>query len=86
MAKYDPINENLQNSPDNEVTLSFKQVEKIIGDKLPPSAYRHQAWWANEAKGNHVHAHAWMDVGWEVETVNQREHWVRFTRKHKFRN
>jgi hypothetical protein len=80
MAKYGPLNEYLQNSSEKEITLSFNQVEKIIGDKLPPSAKKHQAWWANEAEGQHVHAHAWMDAGWKVESVNRTEHWVRFIR------
>ncbi|MBE7435437.1 MAG: hypothetical protein HS100_16095 [Anaerolineales bacterium] len=63
----------------NEVTLSFEQVERIIGNTLPPSAYKYQAWWAN-SRGSHVEAEAWLNAGWRVETVNLREKWVRFVR------
>ncbi len=65
-----------------EITLSFDQVEKIIGAELPPSAFQHSAWWSNEKNGVHVSAHAWMGAGWKVDGVNQKAHWVRFVRKH----
>ena len=82
MAKYDPLKEYLLSLPENknEITLSFEQVEKIIEGKMPYSAYEHRAWWSNEQNGVHVSAHAWMDAGWRVDFVNQREHWVRFVR------
>ena len=85
MAKYDPLKEYLVNLPENqnEITLSFEQIEKIIRDKLPPAAYRHRAWWSNEKHGVHVNAHAWMDAGWKVDTVNLRDNWVRFVRIHQ---
>jgi hypothetical protein len=83
MAKYDPLKLNLINlsKDQNEITLTFEQIEKILEDQLPLSAYRHRAWWSNEEHGVHVNAHAWMDAGWRVDSVNQRERWVRFIRK-----
>ena len=86
MAKYDPLKKYLHDLADgqNEITLSYEQVEKILGAKLPPAAYRHRAWWSNETNGVHVSAHAWMKAGWKVDTVSQREHWVRFVRPHQF--
>ena len=49
--------------------MTFKEVEGVIGRKLPPSAYRHRPWWANEARG-HSHAKAWLDAGFETEQVD----------------
>ncbi|OGO26184.1 MAG: hypothetical protein A2136_08250 [Chloroflexi bacterium RBG_16_54_11] len=84
MAKYDPLNEYLSNlSGKNEITLSFEQVEKIIQAELPYSAYNHRAWWSNEEHGVHVSAKAWMGAGWRVETVNQKDCWVKFIRKQR---
>ena len=86
MAKYDPLKEYLLSLPKDkyEITLSFEQVEKIIEEEMPHSAYVHRAWWSNEENGVHVVAHAWMDAGWRVDPVNQKEHWVRFVRKQHF--
>lgn len=83
MAKYDPLKGYLLSLSNNqsEITLSFEKLEKIIGEKMPPSAYMHRAWWSNEKDGVHVSAHAWMGAGWKVDFVNQKEHWVRFVRQ-----
>jgi len=48
--------------------LTFNDIEGIIGADLPASAHRHRAWWANDK--THVHARAWMEAGWEVESVD----------------
>lgn len=72
VGKYTPLEQYLLDLPasQKEVTLSFEQIERILNDKLPPSAYQYQAWWANQRKGSHVEAFAWMDAGWLVDTVN----------------
>jgi hypothetical protein len=80
MAKYDPLKKYLSSltKNQNEITLTFEQIEKIIFNKLPHSAHNYRPWWGNEVKGQHIHAHAWTDVGWKVDSVNQKNHWVRF--------
>jgi len=58
----------LKHQPGNSVSLSFAQVEKIIGDRLPISA-RHPWWWANNKDPNKAHrvqAEAWKDAGWNA--------------------
>jgi len=59
--------------------MTFKDVEAIIGRKLPPSAYRHRPWWANEARG-HSHAKAWLDAGYETEQVDMERRKLVFRR------
>lgn len=62
MAKYDPLREWLRGEAHrSEVTLGFAEIERLIGDGLPMSAHRHQAWWANDP--THVHADAWLRTG-----------------------
>jgi hypothetical protein len=81
-GKYTLLQHYLTNLPisQRDVTLSFIHVERIINDKLPPSATKHRAWWSNEKDGVHVNAHAWMDAGWKVDTVDLSQRWVRFLR------
>jgi hypothetical protein len=45
-GKYTPLKHYLQDLPASqmEVTLSFEQIERILNDKLPPSAFQYQAW------------------------------------------
>lgn len=82
-GKYTPLENYLCDLRVNqsEVTLSFEQIERILNDKLPPSASQYRAWWENEVEGSHIQARAWMDAGWKVETVQRREEWARFVRQ-----
>jgi len=50
--------------------MSFADVERILGRKLPNSARRYAAWWANERSGTHAHAHSWLDAGWHTRRVD----------------
>src|SRR6185503_13218304 len=43
--------------------------EALIGERLPPSAYRHRPWWANEVRG-HSHAKAWLDANYHTAEVD----------------
>ncbi len=81
-GKYTPLEHYLHGLPvtQKEVTMTFEQIERILNDKLPPSTYEYQAWWANEKEGNHVNARAWANAGWHVDTVNLQGKWVRFVR------
>jgi len=84
-SKYAPLQMRLMEVSHSEgyETLSFVEIEQIIGDKLPPSAHNHREWWSNHA-GSHVQARAWLEAGWEVESVDQAAQTVRFrqTGKH----
>jgi hypothetical protein len=83
MSKYNPLRIFLENTPSavSEMTLSFQQVESILGFVLPPSARRHRAWWGNPGSPRyHPHAQAWLAAGWKVDTVDQQAEWVLFRR------
>jgi len=71
-GKYTPLENYLRDLPESqrEVTLRFEQIERILNDKLPSSAYEYQAWWANEKEGNHVNARSWANAGWKVESLD----------------
>jgi len=79
MAKYDPLYEHLRAQPRSvtEVRMTFEAVARLVGS-LPPSAWKHRAWRANDV--THVMAKAWLDAGWLVDTVDQKEERVTFRR------
>ncbi len=81
-SKYMPLQMHLIGvlHSENDLQLSFAEIEQIIGDRLPPSAYSHREWWSNHA-GSHVQARAWLEAGWEVDGVDQGAQTVRFRRK-----
>ena len=70
MAKYDPLFEHLCRAPDSPLEMTFGEIERLVGP-LPSSARRYPAWWANEAVGRNVQAHAWLNAGREVERVDR---------------
>jgi hypothetical protein len=39
MSKYDSLNEYFSKCVESKVVLSLSEIESIIGDKLPQSAY-----------------------------------------------
>ena len=49
--------------------MSFAEIEKELGFKLPRSAYVYEAWWSNNETG-HSHARAWLEPGWRTEDVD----------------
>jgi hypothetical protein len=79
MAKYDPLARHLRRQRSPEVTMSFTELERAIGDMLPKSAQRPE-WWANEADGStrHVQCRAWLSVGYRASLLGAER--VRFSR------
>lgn len=69
MARYEPLGHYLRTSGASLVPMTFHDVELLIGRDLPPSAYRHRPWWANEERG-HAHAKAWLEAGYQTEQVD----------------
>jgi len=71
VAKYDPLYDYLCKQNLQEFMLSFKEIEAIIGDRLPPSAARPQ-WWENATDRNssHVQSRAWQAARYNAYLVN----------------
>jgi hypothetical protein len=71
-TKYQPLEDYLNNLPlsRSRITLSFQEIEKLIGGSLPSSACQHRAWWSNQADtSNRPQAKAWINAGFKVESV-----------------
>jgi hypothetical protein len=69
MGKYQPLGTFLRNQGSQEVPLTFHEIEKITGVKLPPKAQHHRAWWSNNASNN-VMTKVWLDAGFESAQVD----------------
>lgn len=79
MAKYDPLFEHLCRAGDDAVTMTFVEIDRLVGG-LPKSARTYPAWWANEAGDTrHVQAAAWLKAGRDVEAVDLNAGTVRFS-------
>ena len=82
-GKYTPLENYLRGLPasQKDVILSFKQIERILNDTLPSSAYEDQRWWDHETEGNHVNKRAWSNAGWKVASLDVKKKWVMFVRR-----
>ena len=80
MGKYDPLEAHLRRQRQDQLEMSFRDVEHVLGAPLPRGAQRPQ-WWANERdlECGHVQCRAWLRAGYEA-SVSMRAGTVRFTR------
>ena len=68
MSKYEPLGAFLQSRDAEAVPMTFAQIEKLIGAKLPPSA-KYRAWWSNNPT-NSVMTKVWLEAGFRSESVD----------------
>lgn len=80
MGVYEPLAKHLSALPSGEWHADFSEIERILGRKLPDSAYDYRPWWGNQKKGNHSQAKAWREAGWETRAVDLERKTVRFAR------
>ncbi|MEQ8463560.1 helix-turn-helix domain-containing protein [Coleofasciculus sp. E1-EBD-02] len=76
-SKYQPLWAFLQQSNQDEVILTFAEIEELMNDTLPDSAHKKRAWWSNRSKGA-LQASAWMEAGYRVEDVDFAQQRVTF--------
>src|SRR5947199_8013829 len=69
MGKYENLGAFLQRQRTREVLLTFREIEKITGVKLPPKAQHQRAWWSNNPSNN-VMTKVWLDAGFESAQVD----------------
>lgn len=69
MSKYAPLADYLKKQGRDRVPMTFAEIERITGAKLPPSATRHRPWWSNNPN-NSVMTRVWLDAGFESGEVD----------------
>lgn len=81
-GRYTSLEQYLRDLPANqrEVRLGFEQIEQILKDKLPSSAYEDRRWWDHEKEANHVSERSWSTAGWKIESLDVNQKWVKFAR------
>lgn len=75
-GKYFRFTNYLKNSNQNYIRLSFKEIENILGFKLPSSAYNHGAFWSNSR--SHSLATSWLNAGYKNMGTNLIEQYAEF--------
>ena len=69
MSKYAALGEFLRKQPANEFPVTFAEIERITGAKLPPKAQHHRAWWSNNPSNN-VMTKVWLAAGYQTARVD----------------
>lgn len=66
---YQPLREHLLFSGNDRVSMTFAEIEAVLGRTLPASARKRTAWWSNNAEG-HVQALAWLNSSYRVADLD----------------
>jgi hypothetical protein len=69
MGKYQPLEAFLSGCEADETTMSFEEIEAVIGADLPEAAHTHRAWWSNNPSNN-VMTRCWLAAGYRTERVD----------------
>ncbi|MBV9996911.1 MAG: hypothetical protein JO127_17040 [Caulobacteraceae bacterium] len=77
MARYKPLRDYLHGQTFAELTLSFAEIERLVG-ALPASAQRPQ-WWANARRLGSTQREAWRAAGYDAFLISGANK-VRFVR------
>src|SRR4051812_23683676 len=69
MSKFEPLTAFLSSLPTSERRVTFGEIKRILGFKLPPSARRHRPWWSNNPDNSAI-TKAWLAAGFRTEQVD----------------
>ena len=79
MGKYSRLGEFLKAQRTREVPMTFAEIERVIGGKLPPNSPQYPAWWSNNPSNN-VMTKVWLSAGFRTEQVDVKSRKVVFRR------
>ncbi len=82
VSKYDPLENWLDQTTEEAVSMGFSEIENVLGFELPPSSRTQRAWWSNNASNN-VMTRAWLDAGFETANVDMERERLVFKRVKK---
>ena len=84
MGKYSALQHHLASLNVDTVRLTFREIETVLGDTLPPSARKHAAWWGNADRGKNGWPNLWKRAGWARGDYSISGEWVTFFRHRHF--
>jgi hypothetical protein len=79
MSKYDALGTYLRNQRDDVIPMTFAEIEKVVGVKLPRSAFEYRPWWSNN-QSNSVMTKIWLDAGFRSASVDMAKQKLVFER------
>jgi hypothetical protein len=79
MGKYTRLGEFLRAQRSKEVPMTFAEIERVIGGKLPPNSPQYPAWWSNNPSNN-VMTKVWLSAGFRTEQVDVKSRKIVFRR------
>lgn len=68
LGKYAPLYQYLKEHDKPRITLSFTEIEAILGFSLPHSAYTYPTWW--NPGGMHTHCRSWVQAGYKAADIS----------------
>ncbi|PUA29897.1 MAG: hypothetical protein B0W54_04965 [Cellvibrio sp. 79] len=80
-TKYLPLDGWFRTQPASkrQLTVTFEQVEKILGAPLPASSVK-PSWWTNVYPKIQSHRTCWLNHGWLVDEYDPASKAVKFIR------
>jgi hypothetical protein len=82
MSKYDALGNHLRKQSRDEVPMTFAEIERVTGAKLPRSAFEHRPWWSNNGS-NSVMTKVWLNAGFRSAHVDMKGRRLVFERAKK---
>jgi hypothetical protein len=80
MSKYDQLGDYLRGQNREAIPLTFRDISRIVGHRLPASS-RYPAWWSNN-ETNNVMTKIWLEAGYKTEQVDISGEKLIFRRQH----
>jgi hypothetical protein len=80
-SKYGALAEYLRRQSGPRHSMSFAEIEALIGTPLPVSSRTWSAWWSNDRSPDSSHVqskHGWLAAGWEVDSFDLSQQIVTF--------
>jgi hypothetical protein len=77
-SKYSPLHQYLRRQRADRLVLTFAEIERLLGSRLPASASR-RGFWSNRGRGG-LQASAWLEAGYEVDSVDLSKRRVQLVR------
>lgn len=75
-VKFERLFQYFNKIKDDELTLTFDHIEKILGEKLSNSAYKYPAYWSHSE--THTITKCWLENGYRIAHLNLKEQNVTF--------
>ena len=82
MGKYEPLRDFLIERGEPTVSMSFAEIEALLGQPLPASKLS-RAWWSNNPENN-VMTREWLAAGYLAEAVDIKGQKLVFRRREEY--